>query len=93
MNKMGLEVISFTIKEVRDKNEYITNMAEADSLRTPGPRARAVLRYTTSEPGLVPESAARVIKDRSLAAFAAGSCYARTPTYPTGAYWVVILFF
>ena len=27
MNKMGLEVISFTIKEVRDKNEYITNMA------------------------------------------------------------------
>jgi uncharacterized protein YkwD len=68
-------------------------MAEADSLRTPGPRARAVLRYTTSEPGLVPESAARVIKDRSLAAFAAGSCYARTPTYPTGAYWVVILFF
>src|SRR5579862_2534461 len=26
MNKMGLEVISFTIKEVRDKNEYITNM-------------------------------------------------------------------
>src|SRR5215468_6316644 len=26
MNKMGLEVISFTIKEVRDKNEYISNM-------------------------------------------------------------------
>src|SRR6266496_1846454 len=25
MNKMGLEVISFTIKEVRDKNDYITN--------------------------------------------------------------------
>src|SRR4249919_2790038 len=24
MSKMGLEVISFTIKEVRDKNEYIT---------------------------------------------------------------------
>jgi len=68
-------------------------MAEADSLRTPGPRARAVLRYTTSEPGLVPESAARVIKDRSLAAFATGSCYARTRTYPTGVYWVVILFF
>jgi len=26
MNKMGLEVVSFTIKEVRDKNEYIANM-------------------------------------------------------------------
>ncbi len=26
MDKMGLEVISFTIKDVRDKNDYITNM-------------------------------------------------------------------
>lgn len=26
MDKMGLQVISFTIKDVRDKNEYITNM-------------------------------------------------------------------
>src|ERR1700755_2379040 len=26
MSKMGLEVISFTIKEVRDKHQYITNM-------------------------------------------------------------------
>ena len=26
MEKMGLEVISFTIKDVRDQNEYITNM-------------------------------------------------------------------
>jgi flotillin len=33
MNKMGLEVISFTIKEVRDKNEYITNMGKPDIAR------------------------------------------------------------
>jgi flotillin len=33
MNKMGLEVISFTIKEVRDKNEYITNMGRPDVAR------------------------------------------------------------
>jgi len=32
-NKMGLEVISFTIKEVRDKNEYITNMGRPDIAR------------------------------------------------------------
>jgi flotillin len=30
MSKMGLEVISFTIKEVRDKNEYILNMGRPD---------------------------------------------------------------
>jgi flotillin len=33
MNKMGLEVISFTIKEVRDKNEYIVNMGRPDVAR------------------------------------------------------------
>src|SRR5512146_2922009 len=33
MNKMGLEVISFTIKEVKDKNDYITNMGKPDVAR------------------------------------------------------------
>src|SRR5437867_951331 len=33
MNKMGLEVISFTIKEVRDKNDYIVNMGRPDVAR------------------------------------------------------------
>src|SRR5256712_1432958 len=33
MNKMGLEVISFTIKEEKDKNEYITNMGRPDIAR------------------------------------------------------------
>jgi flotillin len=30
MNKMGLEVISFTIREVRDGNDYILNMGRPD---------------------------------------------------------------
>jgi len=33
MSKMGLEVISFTIKEVRDKNDYIVNMGRPDVAR------------------------------------------------------------
>jgi flotillin len=33
VNKMGLEVISFTIKEVRDKNDYISNMGRPDVAR------------------------------------------------------------
>ncbi len=33
MSKMGLEVVSFTIKEVRDKNEYISNMGKPDIAR------------------------------------------------------------
>jgi flotillin len=33
LNKMGLEIISFTIREIRDKNEYITNMGKPDIAR------------------------------------------------------------
>src|SRR6202047_2994842 len=33
MSKMGLDFISFTIKEVRDKNEYISNMGRPDVAR------------------------------------------------------------
>ncbi len=33
LNKMGLDVISFTIKEVRDKNDYISNMGRPDIAR------------------------------------------------------------
>jgi flotillin len=33
MNKMGLEVVSFTIREVKDKNEYIANMGRPDIAR------------------------------------------------------------
>ncbi|MGI5836021.1 MAG: flotillin family protein [Chloroflexota bacterium] len=33
LSKMGLEVVSFTIKEVKDKNEYIVNMGRPDVAR------------------------------------------------------------
>src|SRR5215210_5892858 len=33
MDKMGLEVVSFTIKEVKDGNEYIANMGRPDIAR------------------------------------------------------------
>ena len=33
MDKMGLDVVSFTIKEVRDGNDYITNMGRPDIAR------------------------------------------------------------
>lgn len=33
MAKMGLEVISFTVKEIKDKNDYINNMGRPDTER------------------------------------------------------------
>ena len=68
-------------------------LAEADSLHTPAPRGRIVLRYTTSQPRMQPANASRAIADRSVRAYAVGSSYARTPSYPTGVYWVALLFY
>src|ERR1041384_6051170 len=33
LSKMGLDVISFTIKEVKEKNDYIVNMGRPDTAR------------------------------------------------------------
>jgi uncharacterized protein YkwD len=68
-------------------------MAEADSLRTPARSAREVLRYTTSDPKVIPENSSRAIQNRAVRSFAVGSCYARTRSRPTGMYWVAILFY
>ncbi len=68
-------------------------MAKADSLHTPALHGRVVLRYTTAQPEVIPEDASRAIQVRSIRGFAVGSCYDRTPSYPTGAYWVALLFY
>src|ERR1041385_8378810 len=74
MNKMGLEVISFTIKEVRDKNEYITNMGRPDIARIK--RAAAVAAAEADRdtairrgvfPGDAPVPRAKADQDRVLA--------------------------
>src|SRR3984893_13376711 len=55
MNKMGLDVVSFTLKEVRDKNEYITNMGRPAIARInpdaaqPAAEARAAQERVAAE--------------------------------------------
>lgn len=68
-------------------------MAHADSLNAPGPTGRYVLRYTTSQPATLPDSAVHALQNRDLHAFSIGVCYARTPTYPSGAYWSVLVLY
>jgi len=62
-------------------------MAKADSLRAPAPPARVILRYTTSQPQILPRTRPEPLQSRSCRAFAVGSCYARTASYPIGVYW------
>lgn len=80
-------------RDGREAASGACTLAEADSLHTSAPRSRVVLRYTTSQPRMLPANASRAIADRSVRAYAVGSCYARTPSYPTGVYWVALLFY
>src|SRR5579863_121652 len=70
------------------------SMAQADKLGTFPVHQLAqrytVLTYTSLHPETLPASAERTLADRTLHGFSVGTCYARTQTYPTGAYWIVL---
>ncbi len=68
------------------------DMAKAGSLRSAPLTGRVILRYTTSQPQTVPENVARATENPSIRAFAVGSCYASSASYPTGVYWIVLAF-
>jgi uncharacterized protein YkwD len=69
-------------------------MAKDDSLNAATPPAGAyMLRYTTMQPETLPSAISKVIAQRGLRTYSAGSCYARTGKYPNGAYWVVLVFY
>ena len=95
ISKMGLEVVSFTIKEVRDKNEYITNMGrpdiarikrDADVAAAEAERDTAIRRANALRESAVAKAAAdqeRVLAE-TLVAGEAGRGAARSG-YPEGA--------
>jgi len=68
-------------------------MARADSLNAAAAPAGAyMLRYTSMLPEELPSNISKVIAQRGLHTYSAGTCYARTQKYPSGAYWVVLIF-
>jgi uncharacterized protein YkwD len=69
-------------------------MAQADSLSAAAPPSGAyTLRYTSMQPEQLPSNISKVIAQRGLKTYSAGTCYARTQKYPNGAYWVVLIFY
>jgi uncharacterized protein YkwD len=69
-------------------------MAQADSLSAAvAPAGAYMLRYTSMQPETLPSAISKVISQRGLHTYSAGTCYARTPKYPNGAYWVVLMFY
>jgi uncharacterized protein YkwD len=69
-------------------------MAQADSLNAAAPPPGAyMLRYTSMTPEALPAGISKVIAARGLHTYSAGTCYAKTQKYPSGAYWVVLIFY
>jgi uncharacterized protein YkwD len=70
------------------------SMAQADKLGTSPIHQLAerytVLTYTSLHPETLPANADHVLSSHNLRSFSVGACYARTQTYPTGVYWVVL---
>jgi uncharacterized protein YkwD len=81
-------------RDLRTADDVACSMARADKLGT-SPVYRlaqryTVLTFTSLHPETLPTNATRAVNGRNLSTFSVGTCYARTNTYPTGAYWVVI---
>ena len=70
------------------------SMAQADKLGTAPVLKLAerftVMTYTSLYPDTLPSGAVHALTSRDLKQFSIGACYARTGTYPTGVYWVVL---
>ncbi len=70
------------------------SMAKAGKLGTPSIHQLAqhytVFTYTSLHPETLPATAGHALASHTLQSFSVGTCYARTETYPTGVYWVVL---
>jgi uncharacterized protein YkwD len=70
------------------------SMARADKLGTSAihqlSQRYTVLTYTSVHPEIVPADGAHALSSRNLRRFSVGACYARSDTYPTGVYWIVL---
>ncbi len=81
-------------RDLPTADDAACSMAHADKLGTSPIHQLAqrftVLTYTSLHPETLPANAGRVLSSHNLRSFSVGACYARTETYPTGVYWVVL---
>ncbi|MGD0760877.1 MAG: CAP domain-containing protein [Candidatus Sulfotelmatobacter sp.] len=80
--------------DLASADDTACSMAHADKLATPAVHQLSeryiVLTFTSLHPETLPTGSERAIASRNLRSFSVGACYARTDTYPTGVYWVVL---
>jgi uncharacterized protein YkwD len=80
--------------DLASADDTACSMAHADKLTTAAVHQLSerytVLTFTSLHPETLPTGFERAIASHNLRSFSIGACYARTETYPTGVYWVVL---
>jgi len=93
-NQPDLARHDFLSKDLPTADDAACSMAHADQLGTSPIHQLAqrytVLTYTSLHPETLPANAGDMLSSHNLRSFSVGACYARTDTYPTGVYWVVL---
>ncbi len=88
---------NLTRRESQVAHVEACEMSATDSLKVQhssvSAQAKHIFRYTTLQAGDIPDAVSRAIEDDSVKAYTAGSCFARSKTYPNGIYWVVLTFY
>jgi uncharacterized protein YkwD len=81
-------------RDLATADDAACSTAHADKLGTSPIQQLAqrytVLTYTSLQPERLPANAGPALSSHNLRSFSVGTCYARTETYPTGVYWVVL---
>jgi hypothetical protein len=74
--------------------EQACAMAQADKVTSGGlealPGARAMVSYNEGRPERLPPQLTDPARGGSAKAFAVGACFAHTPSYPEGVYWIKV---
>ena len=85
---------AFVRRDLPTADAAACSMAQADKLGTSPVHQLAqrytVLAYTSLRPETLPDNASQLFGSHVLRSFSVGACYARSETYPSGAYWVVL---
>jgi uncharacterized protein YkwD len=93
-NQPGLTRLDSLSKDLPGVDAAACSMAQAEQLITPSIHQLAqrytVLAYTGLNPDTLPSTARPSLSAHNLRSFSIGTCYARTPSYPTGAYWILL---
>lgn len=83
-----------TRHDLPNADDAACSMAHADRFGTSAVRNLAdrftVLTYTSLHPETLPKQGLHAISSHNVRSFSVGTCYARTETYPSGVYWVVL---